>query len=112
MRVKEIDVPRGCRKICIDVEDGNIVISYESGINSDEFYCEETGEVESRPSVGSFAIFWNKDARGKAIVANLESGIKFRPLYMASDKNVYEAAIKFRDYKQYLKVRGYDVEQL
>lgn len=33
MRVTEIDVPKGCSKIYVDIEDGKLVISYGSKAN-------------------------------------------------------------------------------
>ena len=77
---------------------------YESKINERLFDCPETGEQEERPGIGDFAIFWNKGFIDCAVCANMV-GMK-RGEYEASDKYVYNEAIKFRNYEQFLKVRG------
>lgn len=102
---KEIEIPKGCKKITIEVEDGKMIVSYSSSINSSEFLCEETGEVESLPSVGDFSIFWDNNEATFAIVANM-FGKRPSGKWEASDNCVYDNAIKFRNYEQYLKVRG------
>lgn len=102
---KEIEIPKGCKKIAIEVEDGKMIVSYDS-LNEREFFCEETNEVEEVPSVGDFAIFWLKEKRNTAIVANLSKIDLKLSKFFASDKNGYDYAIKFRNYEQYLKVRG------
>lgn len=104
MRIAEIDVPKGCNKIYVDLEDNNqVIVSYGSSINEKEFRCKETGEMEMRPAVGDFAIFWNDDYREHAIVANLQQ--IGEDSWISSDLVAYDYAIKFRDYDQYLAVR-------
>lgn len=102
---KEIEIPKGCKKITIEVEGEKVIVTYSSSINDREFLCEETGEVESLPSVGDFSIFWDNNEATFAIVANM---IEKRPNegWEASDNCVYDNAIKFRNYDQYIKVRG------
>lgn len=101
---KEIEIPKGCKKITIEVEDGKMIVTYSSSINSSEFLCEETGEMEERPKVGDFAVFWNKINRKGAVVANvMYVGCEG---FTANDKYYYNEAVKFRNYEQYLKVKG------
>ena len=73
MRIATIDVPKGCTKIFVDLEDGKLIVSYESSINGKEFFCKETDHMEEVPGVGDFAIFWDNGKREKAIVAGFES---------------------------------------
>ena len=105
MRIATIDVPKGCTKIFVDLEDGKLIVSYGSSINGKEFFCKETDHMEEVPGVGDFAIFWDKGKREKAIVAGFES-YKSNGQYVSSDGGSYHFAIKFRNYEQYLKVKG------
>lgn len=104
MRLTEIDVPKGCKKIFVDLEDGRIVVSYASGLNEDEIFCEETGEIENLPRVGDFSILWNEKNRDRAVCVNC-SMIK-DGLFWGCNVEPYTHAIKFRNYDQYLRVRG------
>ena len=52
---KEIEIPKGCKKITIEAEDGKMIVSYDI-LNEREYYCKETNEVEEVPSVGDFAV--------------------------------------------------------
>ena len=104
MRVADIEVPKGCRRVYVDVEEGKVIVSYCSQTNDREFFCEVTGEKEERPGIGDFAIFWNKDSRGKASCANFDR--MNGDLFIASDGFGYDEAVKFRCYEQFLKVRG------
>lgn len=104
MRLTEIDVPKGCKKIFVDFEDGRIVVSYASGLNEDEIFCEETGEIENLPRVGDFSILWNEKNRDRAVCVNC-SMIK-DGLFWGCNVEPYTHAIKFRNYDQYLRVRG------
>lgn len=112
MRLTTIKVPRGCTGICVDVEDGKLIVSYGSSINSKEFFCKETGHLEEVPGVGDFAILWNNDSRNRAIVANIEQNVSDSPIggWIASSNCHYDNAIKFRNYEQYLKIKGEYVE--
>lgn len=101
---KGIEIPKGCKKITIELEDGKMIVTYSSSINSSDFLCEETGEMEERPKVGDFSVFWNEKDRYRAVVANVDS-IGFEG-FVASDNLYYERAVKFRNYEQNLKVRG------
>lgn len=100
---KEIEIPKGCKKITIEAEDGKMIVSYDI-LNEREYYCKETNEVEEVPSVGDFAVFWNDSGRDRAIVSNVvlvgDTG------FTSNDGYHYKNAIKFRNYEQYLKVRG------
>ena len=101
---KEIEIPKGCKKITIEVEDGKMIVSYSSSINSSEFLCEETGEMEERPKAGDFAVFWNNVNRKGAVVANvMYVGCEG---FTANDNYHYDKAVKFRNYKQCLKIKG------
>lgn len=102
---KEIEIPEGCKKITIEVEGERVIVSYSSSINDREFLCDETGEVEELPKVGDFSIFWDNNEATFAIVANMSEK---RPSgkWEASDNCIYDNAIKFRNYEQYLRVRG------
>ena len=104
MRLTEITVPEGCNKIYIDVEDDRLIISYASNPQNREFHLSFTGRMEERPKIGDFAIFWNNGYRELAICSNLK-GMKSEG-YIGNDGLVYEQAIKFRDYTQYLEVKG------
>lgn len=104
MRIAEIDVPKGCEKIYVDQEANGIVITYASKINGGEFYCKETDEKEMTPNKGDFSIFWDDLYRENAIVACFDKMVG--NLYKANDGFEYKHAIKFRNYEQYLAVRG------
>lgn len=108
MRLKTIKVPKGCAEIAIDLEDGKLIISYGYSINEKEFLCKETGELEEVPGVGDFAIFWNNDSRKMAVVANIEQDVSDGPFggWLATNNKHYDKAIKFRNYEQYLKIKG------
>lgn len=104
MRLAAIKVPKGCSEIYVDLEDNQVVVSYSSKLNTGEVYCEETGEVEELPKKGDFAIFWNKRFRDFAVCVNFvceDDG-----MFIGSDAVKYENAVKFRNYEQYLKIRG------
>ena len=104
MRLTEIDVPEGCKKIYVDIEDGNVSVYFASKNEGNEFFCRETGQMEERPSVGDFAVFWNKEFNPLAVVANLNTPTGNG--WMGSDGVLYDEAVKFRDYKQYLAIKG------
>ena len=108
---KEIEIPKGCKKITIDVEGERLIVTYSSSINNREFLCDETGEMEELPKVGDFAILWNDMNRSGAIVGNVAM---IHPEYFRGvDNYQYGRAIKFRNYEQYLKIRGiYGEDQL
>lgn len=97
-------MPKGCKKITIEVEDGKMIVSYSSSINGSEFLCKETGEVESLPSVGDFSILWSNEQRDYAIVANVVAIGKTG--FISNEGFTYDSAIRFRNYEQFLKVRG------
>lgn len=104
--IEFIDIPRGCKRICIKKEDdGTITTLFVSeAMNERIFLCEETGELEVLPNIGDFAIFWNEKTRQEAVVCNLKA--KDGESYVSSSCEYYEHAIKFRDYKQYLQIKG------
>ena len=104
MRLTEIDVPEGCKKIYVDIEDGQVSVYFASKNEGNEFFCRETGQMEERPSVGDFAVFWNKEFNPLAVVANLNTPTGNG--WMGSDGVLYDEAVKFRDYKQYLAIKG------
>lgn len=101
---KTIEIPKGCRKIGIEIVGDCFVVTYESGVNEGKF-CQETGQDEEPPGVGDFSIFWDREYRNGALCANF---VKRMPdgNFLASDGYSYENAVKFRDYKQYLMIRG------
>lgn len=101
---KEIEIPKGCKKIIIEIDDDGMIVCYSPDINNKVFMCDETGEMEELPKVGDFAIFWNHGFRYNAIVANFDNihGERF----VASNGDVYDKAVRFRSQEQYLKVRG------
>lgn len=109
MEKKEISIPEGCKKIQISIEKGVMTVLYESNISQKVFECPETGETEERPGIGDFCIFWNRNFRSRAFCANFET-MEGR-CYKSSDGYRYEEAIKFRNYEQFLKVRGTYVEE-
>lgn len=109
MRLTEIDVPKGCKKIFVDMEEGKVIVTFCSSVNDKDFFCKETNCIEEVPGVGDFAIFWDDDKRNKAVVANLEK-INSYGHYVSSDGGMYNHAVKFRNYEQYLKVKGEYVE--
>ena len=108
MRIATIDVPKGCTKIFVELEDGKLIVTYGSTINSKVFFCKETGHMEEVPGVGDFAILWNSDSRNRAVVANIEQNVSDGPFggWIASSNHHYDQALKFRNYEQYLKVKG------
>lgn len=104
MRIGTIKVPKGCDTIHVEMKEfGKLTFIYES--SEKEFLCEETGEMEEKAGMGDFAILWVKNGRDSAVVANVvrygQNGEVF-----GSDGWTYEKAIKFRNYEQFLKVRG------
>lgn len=112
MKRKDIEIPMGVKIISINLEKiisinlekKYMTVVYEDDTDDRLFDCPETGDTEERPSVGDFCIFWNEANRETACCANfvaIEDG-----KYKASDKYVYAEAIKFRNYEQYLRVRG------
>lgn len=105
MRLTTIKVPKGCTEIFVDVEDGKLIVTYGSTINDKEFFCKETGHMEEVPGVGDFAILWTEPKREYAVVANVEDFDKCGNA-IGSDGLVYRSAIKFRNYEQYLKIKG------
>lgn len=105
MRLTTIKVPKGCTEIAVDLEDGKLIVSYGSSINEKEFFCKETGHIEEIPGVGDFAILWTEPKRKSAIVANVQEFSRDGNV-IGSDGLAYGSAIKFRNYEQYLKVRG------
>lgn len=104
MRIASIKVPNGCTEIYVDLEDNKIVVSYASNLRSNEVFCDETGEVEELPKLGDFAVLWNDANKRGAIVANVmyigSEG------FTANDNCYYRKAVKFRNYEQYLKIKG------
>ena len=108
MRIADINVPRGCEKIFVDIEDDKVIVSYGSKTNDKEFYCAESEENETLPRIGDFSIFWNDKERNDAICANFrgKSYTKDRVGYRTSSGMLYDNAIKFRNLDQYLKIRG------
>lgn len=105
MEKKEIQIPNGCKRIQIDIENGLMTVLYESDINEKYIDCEETGDSEERPSVGDFSIFWDRNKRSNAICAHF-NGKNRNGGYVSSDNCYYDEAIKFRNNEQYLNVRG------
>lgn len=104
MEKKEIHIPKGCNKINIDINEGVMLVFYESKINDRIFDCPETGEQEERPGIGDFAIFWNREFKNRVCCANFCGMINGK--YISSNNFTYDEAIKFRDYEQFLKIRG------
>ena len=109
MRLTTIKVPKGCTEIAVDLEDGKLIVSYGSSINSKEYLCKETGCLEEKAGVGDFAVLWNDRERGSAIVANVASFDEDGQVN-GTDGWTYNHAIKFRNYEQYLKIKGEYVE--
>ena len=46
MRIAEINVPKGCDKIYVEIEDGALIVSYGSSINKREVYNQYTHHSE------------------------------------------------------------------
>lgn len=108
-RIANIKVPKGCNEIYVDIEDDKVIVSYGSRLNDMEFYCSLTGEVETLPGIGDFCIMWDEKRRPEAICANYDfrdkrTGEPGR--YGANNGSGYDYAIKFRNYEQFLKVKG------
>ena len=108
MRIATIDVQKGCTKIFVDLEDGKLIVSYGSSINGKEFFCKETDHMEEVPGVGDFAILWNAGFPKFAACMNFER--MSEGYFVGSDMVRYNRGIKFRNYEQYLKVKGQYVE--
>ena len=104
MRIAEIDVPKGCEKIYVDVEDGVLIFQYGYGINKKDIYNQYTHRQEELPGIGDLSVMWNDGVREFAVIATVEGheGKKFR----ANNNHVYDNAVKFRDHQQYLDIRG------
>jgi hypothetical protein len=109
MIIATIDVPKGCTKIFVDLEDGKLIVSCGSSINDKEFFCKETDHMEEVPGVGDFAILWNVELPKFAVCMNFEC--MSEGWFVGSDMARYNRAIKFRDYEQYLKIRGIYAEK-
>ena len=108
MRLTTIKVPDGCKEIAVDVEDGKVIVSFLPGTNGKEFFCKETDHIEEVPGVGDFAILWDVEFPKFAVCMNFEC--MSEGLFVGSDMVKYNRAIKFRNYEQYLKVKGQYVE--
>lgn len=109
MRIAEIDVPKGCDKIFVELENGMLTVSYGSRTNKREVFNQYTKQLEELPGIGDFSIFWNSVARHMAVIGTLECKEEGR--FKGNDRYLYENAIKFRDYEQYLKIRGIYAEK-
>ena len=101
---QEIIIPSGCKRIVIEMDGGKMLVNYFSDFSPREIMCAETGEKEELPMMGDFSIFWNNGYRHQAIVANLKqySGRD----YMANNGDLFHNAIKFRNYEQFMALRG------
>ena len=104
MRIAEIDVPKGCNKIYVDVESGMLVVSYGSGINKREVYNQYTQHTEELPGIGDLSVMWSDGVRECAVIATVEGFNEGK--YKANNNHEYGNAIKFRDHQQYLDIRG------
>lgn len=104
MRIAEIDVPKGCDKIFVDLENGLLAVTYGSSINSREVFNQYTKQLEELPGFGDLSVMWNDGARESAVIATVElyEGKRFK----ANNNHVYDNAVKFRDHQQYLDIRG------
>lgn len=109
MRIATINVPEGCKEIFVDLEEGALMVTYGSTINQREVYNQYTRQLEEVPGIGDFSIFWNYGRRNAAVIGLLEG--KENGRYKANDKILYDHAIKFRDYEQYLKINGMYAEK-
>ena len=108
MRLTEIDVHKGCKKIFVDMEEGKVIVTFCSSVNDKDFFCKETNCIEEVPGVGDFAILWNAEFPKFAVCMNFEC--MSEGWFVGSDMVRYNRAIKFRNYEQYLKVKGQYVE--
>lgn len=104
MRIAEIDVPKGCTKIFVDLENGMLTVSYGQTTNKREVFNQYTKHLEELPGIGDLCILWNDEARDCAIIGMLEN--KTGDLYKGNNKSEYVNAVKFRDHQQYLDIRG------
>ena len=104
MRIAEIDVPKGCNKIIVDVENEMLTITYGSVINKMEVYNQYTRHSEELPRIGDLGVMWNDGERECAIVATVEGFVGEK--YKANNNHEYGNAVKFRDHQQYLDIRG------
>lgn len=102
MRIATIDVPKGCDKILVDLENGMLTVTYGSGIH--KVFNQYTRHLEELPGIGDLCVMWNDAERDCAIIGTLES--KSGDLYKGNNKCGYANAIKFRDHQQYLDIRG------
>ena len=104
MRIAEIDVPKGCDKIYVDVEDGVLMVQYASEINRRDVYNQYTHRKEELPGIGDLSVMWNDGMMYCSVISTVEGheGKK----YKANNNHVYANAVKFRDHKQYLDIRG------
>ena len=104
MRIAEIDVPKGCDKIFVDLENGMLTVSYGSTTNKREVFNQYTRHLEELPGIGDLCIMWNDENRDEAIIGTLEQ--KAGVLYIGNNSYEYKNAVKFRDQQQYLDIRG------
>lgn len=106
MRKKEIDIPSGAKKVTVCVKGGMIDVTFQSEDGSVFWHCPVTQEVEELPKIGDLCIFWNGYQRDAALIANLSGYDVLMGGYTASCGGSFTDAIKFRNYEQYLRVRG------
>jgi len=105
MKKHEYVIPEGCKKISIEADLNNLIITFNRA-DVGEFLSPITEEMEQMPLNGDIAIFWD-ERRDQAIIAKCvdwsrEDGIHHK----ASDGNWYKNAIKFRCGDQYNSVLG------
>ena len=104
MRIAEIDVPKGCDTIFVELENGMLTVSYGSRTNKREVFNQYTRHLEELPGIGDLCIMWNDENRDEAIIGTLEQ--KAGVLYIGNNSYEYKNAVKFRDQQQYLDIRG------
>ena len=84
MRIAEIDVPKGCDKILVDIENGILSVTYGSGTNRREVFNQYTRHLEELPGIGDLCVMWNDRERDCAIIGTLEN--KTSDLYKGNNK--------------------------
>lgn len=105
MKINNYTIPRECRHISVKAEDNVLTITFEPETEGD-FHCPETDHVESIPSTGDLAIFWDDSEKKSAIIArmdgwSMDDSAEGRVLYEAANGIWYSNVMRFRSYEQY-----------
>ena len=108
MKINNYTIPVECRHISVEASNNHLIITFEPDCAGD-FHCIETDHVESVPTTGDLAIFWEENDSRSAIIArmddyNVDDDIDGKALFQAANGIWYEHAMRFRSDEQYNKI--------